>query len=497
MIENFDNKYLQSFEYETTAISDGNIIGTCELGRATIQMINDSNEYSSLKGQWIKTIHGSFYIHSVEPVQEKVNIKLSCYDVKYKLDTQYDSSLYTWPMTLKKWRNAIFINCGVSYDDTDFPNSNLELTEEPYIGDNSSNRNVISLIAQAGCSWVDTDSDDVFYFKWFEEKTYTVKDWLELTTEKEHSSKINTVVLGRGDVEDNVYYPEELPDNPVEFRIDNNYILDPQETDNDIRYGTRIPIYERVNGFSYLVFNMRTQDIENRLSIKLGEKVSYIDLWGNTLEAYIMTKKIVWLGGNASNAENYELTLSAEKIKETATEYSYAASVENRLLTVERTTNKNDGIITDLVKSVKTLDVAVGNNYQEITKKFDDYVPESDFVTLESSVKQLQTDTYTKTEINTKLTDGSVTKVMTTSGTFDENGMHYEKTNAPTSSTINEKGVEVDSTTTGEELLFAGYDEDIKQTIVRTENLTVRKYLVVGDNSRIENYGNGGGVFIL
>ena len=124
-------------------------------------------------------------------------------------------------------------------------------------------------------------------------------------------------------------------------------------------------------------------------------------------------------------------------------------------------------------------------------------MPNSTFVNLEKSVTQLQTDTYTKTEINTKLTDGSVTKVMTTSGTFDEDGMHYEKTNAPTSSTINEKGVRVDSTTTGEELLFAGYDEEINQTIVRTENLTVRKYFIVGDNSRIENYGNGGGIFII
>lgn len=134
---------------------------------------------------------------------------------------------------------------------------------------------------------------------------------------------------------------------------------------------------------------------------------------------------------------------------------------------------------------------------QEIGKNFDKYVPQSSFVTLEKNVKQLQTDTYTKTEINTKLVDGSVTKVMTTSGTFDEDGMHYAKTNAPTSSTINERGVEVDSTTTGQELLFAGYDNDLKQTIVRTENLTVRKYFVVGNNSRIENYGNGGGIFII
>jgi len=169
----------------------------------------------------------------------------------------------------------------------------------------------------------------------------------------------------------------------------------------------------------------------------------------------------------------------------------------NKIGDLEIKQSETSQTVDEISDSVSTISTDVGNNYQEIINKFGEYTSTSDFATLEKSVTQLQTDTYTKTEINTKLTDGSVTKVMTTSGTFDENGMHYEKTNAPTSSTINERGVEVDSTTTGEELLFAGYDEELNQTIVRTENLTVRKYLVIGDHSRIENYGNGGGIFII
>lgn len=169
----------------------------------------------------------------------------------------------------------------------------------------------------------------------------------------------------------------------------------------------------------------------------------------------------------------------------------------NKIGTLEIKQSETSQTVDEISNSVSSISTNVSNNYQEIINKFGEYTPTSDFQALENSVTQLQTDTYTKTEINTKLTDGSVTKVMTTSGTFDEDGMHYEKSNAPTSSTINERGVEVDSTTTGEELLFAGYDSELNQTIVRTENLTVRKYLVIGDHSRIENYGNGGGIFII
>ena len=366
MYQNYDEKDIQSFEYETTIVSDGNIIGTCELGKATIKLLNDSNEYSTYKDSWIKTIHGSFYVYDVKPVQEKVNIELSCYDIKYKLDTPYVSSNHTFPCTLKEWRNSIFDDCDVEYDNSDFPNSDLLLNQEPYVGENPSNRSVICLIAQAGASSVVTDSDDKFYFVWFDDETvHIATDWTELTTERNQTQAINTVVLGRGDVEDNVYYPDPRPENPKEFRIDNNYILDPQDTSTttDLRYETCIPIYNQVNGFSYIPFSMRTQNIENKLSVKLGQKVSYEDIYDNQLESYVMTKKITYLGGDLEEDNNYEINLSAEEIKETSTDFSYASNVPNDILIVSRKADKNSGQIEDLIRNVSTLQDETGNMY--------------------------------------------------------------------------------------------------------------------------------------
>ena len=353
--KDINNSAIQSFEYETTMISDGNVVGTCELGKATIQLLNNSNQYSVYKDSWIKTVHGSFYIYSVEPVQEKVSIKLNCYDIKYKLDTPYDSTKHKFPCTLKAYRNSIFDSCNVSYDDSDFPNSDLILNEEPYIENGSSNRTVIKMIAQAGASAVITDKNDKFYFVWFTDKIHTVNDWIELTTEKQKSSPINLVVLGRGNTEDNVYYPEEKPSNPVEFRINNNYILDPQDTSSteDLRYTTRIPVYNQVKGFSYLIFSMRSQQINNKLSIRLGEQIKFVDIWGNELIAPIMTKKIGWLGGNLENDDNYEITLSADKISESSTQIKYASNLKNDVMRVERKADKNSGLIQDIITENK------------------------------------------------------------------------------------------------------------------------------------------------
>lgn len=363
MIEGYDNKLLQSFEYETTAISNKKIIGTCELGKATIQLINDSNNYSDLKKTWIKTKFGSFYIYDVEPVQEKVNIKLNCYDIKYKLDTEYDSSLYTWPQTLKEWRNAIFENCGVEYEDSDFPNSDLVLTSEPNIGTAKFNRQVLCIIAQAGASWIETDENDIFKFKWFTINEFIAKDWSSLTTEKTPTDEVNLTILGRGDVEDIVYYPKVKPENPIEFKIDNNYILDPQDTDstNDLRETTIIPIYERVKGFSYIVYELTSTQIANKLSLKLGDKITYIDIWGNKLTSYVMSRTISYIGGDVNDDDNYQITLSAEEIEETNTDLSVGIDVISEISEVSIKADKANEQIILLNQSVKDNDEKISS----------------------------------------------------------------------------------------------------------------------------------------
>ena len=363
MIEEYDNKMIQSFEYETTAISNKNIIGTCELGKATIQMLNDTNEYSALKNQWIKTKFGSFYVYDVKPVQEKVNIKLSCYDIKYKLDSDYDSSLYLWPMTLKEWRNAIYENCNVLFIDDDFPNSDLILEAEPYVGTNKKNRDVLCLIAQAGASWIETDENDKFCFKWFTNNKFVVKDWDSLTSEKNKTNKVNLVVLGRGNIEDIVYYPKTKPENPVEFKIDNNYIIDPQDTTTteDLRETTIIPIYNQVKDLEFVVFKMTSKLIDNKLSIKLGDIVQYTDIYGNELESFVMTRKISYLGGDIDDNENYQITLSAETINETNTDLSKGTNVIQAINETSAKVDKNAKLI-ELVNS------EVNENSSEISK---------------------------------------------------------------------------------------------------------------------------------
>ena len=168
--------------------------------------------------------------------------------------------------------------------------------------------------------------------------------------------------------------------------------------------------------------------------------------------------------------------------------------------------DKVNGEIIGVVSKTNQLDLTVDKNYKELLQKFGDYAPQSSLVTIQSSVSNIQTNTYTKTQVDTMMIDGTVKKLQTTSATFDENGMTYEKSDADTKTLINEDGVSVKKTDgSNNSILFAGYVDSGNtqysgyqgQTIVATENILVDNWLVVGDHSRFENYEGGTGCFFI
>lgn len=535
----YDEKKLQSFDYECSLNTGGNILGSCELGKATLQMINESNEYSSFKGKWISTPKGSFYIYNVEPVQEKVNIKLECYDIKYKLDTLYVSSNHSFPCTLKEWRNSIFDECEVIYDNSNFPNSDLVLQTEPYVESGASNRQVVSMIAQAGASFVITDENDKFYFNWFTNTIHEITDWTELTTEKETSKAINCVVLGR-EGGDDYTYPTEQPNTPVVLRINNNYILDPQDTESttDLRSTTIVPIYERVNNFSFIKYSIKSEFVNNKLLIKLGDKVKYVDIWGNSLVSLVMSIKLSWLGNDWENSENYSVYLSADEISETSEDFNYSKNTKEKLLEVERKTDKNAGKIEDTIKNVNGLEeknanftiemdkistsvsettsklTETDNKISDVNNKLNNYATVESVKTISNRVEENITATEKNTEIITKIEENGVTKVDTKTGfTMDAAGFHVDKSGAPTSSIVDETGMEVVDKTTNETIQFSGYVDDamsnkvtmlndfLNQTVSYSKSLLFSQFLR-SNNFRIEEiedetHGKGLGIFYV
>ena len=82
--------------------------------------------------------------------------------------------------------------------------------------------------------------------------------------------------------------------------------------------------------------------------------------------------------------------------------------------------------------------------------------------------------------------------------------MTIDEINSPTKSVTDTNGLTVIDKTgqNNETLLFAGYDENLKESLVKTKNMSVEKYFNIGKYSRIEDYelsgeNPGTGVFFV
>ena len=158
-----------------------------------------------------------------------------------------------------------------------------------------------------------------------------------------------------------------------------------------------------------------------------------------------------------------------------------------------------DPILNDLQSQTQQNATDIANNYQDIINKVGDLATQESVVSLEKRLEVVKTDTdMTISAINDIQVNG-VSKVTTETGfAFNDKGLTIDKTGAKTKANLNEAGLNIQDATgsTDESLLFAGYDEDAGETIVKTKNMTVEKYLVVGAYSRFEDYtdenGNAG-----
>ena len=193
-------------------------------------------------------------------------------------------------------------------------------------------------------------------------------------------------------------------------------------------------------------------------------------------------------------------------------------SLENKLRRTEYKVDKENSTITNLVQVTTTLDsrttnneTTIQNNYQELITKFNDVASIDDVTQLRQSMQTTMDEQELRIENIQGILVNGVEKVVTTSGTFDEDGLTMERTGARTKSTLDETGVDVKDTqgSSNEDLFFAGYVDNDKaqsntklapyegQTVVFSKNSIVENYFTIGTHSRIEDYEDGTGVFYI
>ena len=465
----------EDYEYVPIGIFNIQDTPTTDKNKITIKLRDNSVKFDF--GYNAKTLIDNNYIQTTD-TEYQYNKEYYTYDSQneeyillvkgtdYNVGDTITGTVYIKPMTVTKLQifNDICSQAGVLTDITTFSGASDVLG----IYDNkiTARTYIANLAEQAGkIAAIDREGKLIFV------------DLLNLTTWNIPLRVVESYEIGTSFKIGKVVYEDainryETPDtiyDTLYLDSSNQYITG--QTVNNVLTST--------NGFE--IVSMKTGKILGNPAIDGYDLISITD--GDNIYTTLATHELTYTGTMLQLFDTQISALLKEKnvtINSEPTFQRWAkTNIDNVTAEVSITTGK-----------VTTIENTVNNNYNEIIGRFGNYAPKSDLITIEESVTQLQTNTYTKTEINTKLTDGSVTKVSTTAGTFDENGMTIEKTNAKTKGNFNEKGVTVIDATgsTNTELLFAGYDEKLNETIVRTKNINVTKYLTLGTNSRIEDY---------
>lgn len=466
-----------------------NTILTCQFG------LKVGDEY-----EWVD--FGSFIVYEAEKREESNTYHILCYDLMLNTMVNYEDMNLTYPMTIRSYIGEIcsYLNLTFKNANETFVNYDKQITKELFLATNGNSlgytfRDVLDQLAEVTASNIFINEDDELEIKYITNTNETfngnsLKDVNVSFFQK--YGPINSIVLSRAGESDNIYLKddESIEENGLcEIKIIENQIM------NDNNRADFLPeILQQLDGTEYYLNNF------------LSTGIIYLELCDKfTISVNDTNYTCVLFNDELDFGKGIEEKIYTELPNTSETDYTKADKTDRRINQAYIIVDKQNQEIEALTSTVSQVSEETNNIYQDILSKFNTIDSSITQITsLENRVTQLQTDTYTKTEVqqiaNGIGTDGVVvTAVTSTAGTFDENGLTIEKTNAKTKGNFNETGITVMDATgyTNEELLFAGYDNTLNETIVRTKNINVSKYLTIGQNSRLEDYEDGTGVFYV
>lgn len=459
-----------------------------------------------VNGQYEYVNYGNYIVYSVEKQEGERSYLIKCYDKMLYAMKDYENSGITYPITVRNYINTICNKLGLTFannNDT-FVNYDKVIPGELYLDNNGKSlgytfRDVLDELAEVTASTICINEEtDELEIRYINDTNETIDEKFLKPENVKFGKKfgpINTIILSRSGGADKITLsiPEDLSDNEKNaIEISDNQIMN----DNN-RADFMFQILNKIYGLEYYFHNYSTKGITY---LNLCDKYN-VKVFNNVYPCIMFNDEVNITKGLSEDTFK-------EMEKEIDADYKYTSSDDRKINQVYIIAKKNEGEIEAVVSSVNEVKSIENNNYQELLKKIQPLEQNLiDISDIRTTVTQLQTDTYTKTEVQ-KIVNGTgvdgtkVTAVISNSGTFDENGMTYERTGAKTSTTINEVGVNVKDSS-GNSVQFSGYVNEentdysdyVGQTIVGSENIIVKKYLNIGNHSRIQDYGNGTGIF--
>ena len=282
---------------------------------------------------------GEYVVKDIEEDKKKEETSITCYDnmLKFMAAFNQDNLKITYPCTMLELVQKICQVCGVELYSTDFYNAELSVTEDFFTVQQLNYRDVLVKIAQSTLSTIFIKENKLYLCNLGNEVQTLDASYITAMAIEEKFGPINALVLGRGDVEDNI---ESIDQESIdtygrcEIRFDENEFLD------DKRETVIDAMLNQIKGIEFYAFE------SSDLGVTWLEPCDWIELQDRAGNIY----KVLYLKGNITINTGITGQMSTDIPETTETEYKVTTEQQKKVLKVERLAKKNEGLIQDVIQ---------------------------------------------------------------------------------------------------------------------------------------------------
>ena len=402
----------------------------------------------------------------------KGTYSLTAFDRVSLLDkdvTQWLEGLQDWPYALLDFGRLVCRQCGVELANTELPNGDYQV--QKFTARGITGRQLLFWVGEAACRFLRATPEGTLLLDWYTPAEKTVSASGEdfyyqdtLTYADYRTAPVERVQLRFDEKDVGTLYPPEAAGNT--YAVTGNYLLTAEDAQSLLPVAE--VLYDELSGVQFTPCKLT---VPSRLGIREGQILRVQTPSGEELTAYVMSRTA------SRGRDTLECTGSYAREASHVTSQSYKALSGKILrlgtdvdgLTVEN--RDMAGKVAELSLNVEGIRAQVSRQetkQEELEEK--QTVLEQNAQSISISVKEIQ--------------EKGVSRVETETGyTFDEAGMRISKSGEQMENLLDNTGMYV--TRSGEEILTA--NDQGAQAL----NLTARKYLIVGQHARFEDYTEG------
>ena len=286
---------------------------------------------------------GSYYIKDLEEDIKNSTTTVTGYDkmLNFMVDYDLDDMDLEYPCTLLEFVTRMCEVCDVDLYTTSFFNSDLTVDEDYFSNQSMTYRDILEQVAQATLTTIFIKNDKLYLCP----ISTTVVETLDISyltdlTISDKFGAVNSLVLGRGDVEDNI---EARDDDDIEtngkceLRFDENEFLD------SYREAVIDSMFEELQGLEYYAVESSNLGC---MWLEPCDCIAMCDRNDNAYTTYVLEMSVTLNTGVTSSSIN------ADVPEESTTTYSVTTDEMKATLKVERLADKNAGLIEDIVEQI-------------------------------------------------------------------------------------------------------------------------------------------------